>query len=70
MGLSNAERQARWRERRADDWKLFVKTARMLLRTGGTAALETLPRRWPKLEPDTKRRLARAADPDAVIHLL
>jgi hypothetical protein len=63
MALSNAERQARWRERRDADWTLFAKTARRVLRgVKGKAVMLRLLDRWPELPPATKRQLARARD--------
>jgi hypothetical protein len=66
MALTNAERQARWRERRDADWTLFAKTARRILRDASgrqkAALLERLLDRWPELPPAAKQHLARARD--------
>jgi hypothetical protein len=66
MAMTNAERQARWRERRDADWSLFAKTARRVLRDAKerqkAAVLERLLDRWPKLPAATKQQLARARD--------
>jgi hypothetical protein len=73
MALSNAERQARWRERRADDWELFCKAAHRVLRSGdrkATIAMSRLVDRWPQIAPETKRELARARDADTALQMI